>query len=1129
MDIGGWLRNLGLGQYESAFIENAIDTDVLPELTEGDLEKLGIPLGDRKRLIKAIKAMAGGSPSALITSEVGENAPSDYSPMVAAERRHLTVMICDLVGSTALSARLDPEDMSAVIDAFQAACARITLASDGFLADFRGDGILAYFGYPRAHEDDAERTVRAALDIVAAVARLKTLAEAPLSVRIGIATGLVVVGDVGGEGALRDHTVVGDTPSLAARLQALAEPGTVVVAASTRRLLGDLFRLRDLGLHKVKGIAEPIAAWAVDGVSASESRFGAVHTAGLTDLIGREDEIDFLLKRQRLAWKGEGQIVLVSGEPGIGKSRLAAALAERIAGEPHTRLRYQCSPYHTNSALRPFIAQLERAAGFKADETSEQRIDKLEAVLAMGALRIQAVAPLFAALLSIPFGERYPPLALSPTQQRRRTLAALLDQLEGLARQQPILLSFEDAHWADAASLELIDLIVERVRQLPVLVLFTLRPEFEPPWVGLPNVGTLTLGRLDRNSVESIVTQVTGGRALPAEVMNQIVAKTDGNPLFVEELTKAVLEGDILVKDVDGYRLDGPLPPLAIPATLQDSLMARLDRLAPVKEIGQIGAAIGREFSYSLMRELVARDETALKHALAKLEQAELVFRRGEPPEAIYSFKHALVRDAAYESLLKSRRAQLHGQIARTMEEEFPDIVLRQPEIVAHHFTEAGLVEPAIDYWLKAGKFALSRSANAAVGHLKQGLKQIPNIDDPMLRTKWELLLQTSLGNSLRAIKGWSTDSVKHAYTRALQLCKESGLDEHTFPAVFGLWTWNFVRPSLGEAQALAEHLLNTAENVEDSVYKVLAHQALGFTLFSRGKFAAAHAELERSISMCEDSKAAAYLDLSAQDPRVHVRLYDGLALWFLGYPDQALRICAEARRYADASRHPFSEAMARTISLRVHQFRGEAAVVAGQANAAIALCQEHEFVHYLAMTLILRGWAIAKQGEFDKGIAEIHKSLEKQRAIGSLFHESYTLGLLADACIKNERYGQALEFLDQAQSRLDEESSERFYTAEIYRLLGETHLRLHKDLDQAERYFCKGLEVAREQKAKSLELKLCLSIHDVSELRQNADKYRSHLGEIYGFFSEGFDTTDLGSGLIKSTIQERRRGRQRP
>ena len=633
------------------------------------------------------------------------------------------------------------------------------------------------------------------LDIIAAVARLETRAAEALAVRIGIATGLVVVGDLGREGALRERTLVGDTPNIAARLQALAEPGTIVVAGSTRRLLGDLFRLRDLGRHEVKGIAEPVAAWAVEGVAASESWFESVRTVHLTDLVGREGEIDFLLKRQRLAWKGEGQIVLISGEPGIGKSRLSAALAERIADEPYTRLRYQCSPYHANSALRPFIAQLERAAGFKTDDTSEQRLDKLEAVLAMGASRVQTVAPLFAALLSIPFGERYPPLALNPAQHRRRTLAALLDQFEGLARQQPILLLFEDAQWADATSLELLDLTVERVRQLPVLALFTFRPEFEPPWVGLPNVGALTLGRLDRNDVESMVMRVTGGRVLPAEVMKQIVAKTDGNPLFVEELTKAVLEAGILVADDKGYRLDGPLPPLAIPDTLQDSLMARLDRLAPVKEVSQIGAAIGREFSYPLVRTLVGRDETALKDALTQLERAELVFRRGEPPEAVYTFKHALVRDAAYESLLKSRRQQLHAQIARILEERFADIVASQPEIVAHHFTAAGLAQPAIDYWLKAGQQAARRSANAeAINHLTRGLELLPNIDDPMLRNKSELLLQTSLGNSLRATKGWSFDSVKRAYTRALQLCKESGLDEHILPAI--VWLVDLAFPS---------------------------------------------------------------------------------------------------------------------------------------------------------------------------------------------------------------------------------------------------------------------------------------------------------------------------------------------
>ena len=1112
MGVGEWLRNLGLGQYEPAFVESAVDFDVLPELTEDDLAKLGVRLGDRKRLIRAIKATmerAGDSPAVEITTEAQER-QDGHLAIGGAERRHLTVMICDLVDSTALERRLDPEDMAVVIDAYHATCARITLAFDGFIADFRGDGILAYFGYPRAHEDDAERTVRAALDIAAAVGRLKTPTEEPLSVRIGVATGLVVVGDRLGESALRDHTVIGDTPSLAARLQTLAEPGTVIIGASTRRLLGDLFHLRDLGQHKLKGITEPVAAWAVDSVSTAQSRFEATHTAGVTDLVGREDDLDFLLKRQRLAWKGEGQIVLISGEPGIGKSRLVAALEEQIADQPHTFLQYQCSPHHTNSALYPFIAQLERAVGFKSDDAAEERLNKLESHLAMRPPLVQDVAPLFAALLSIPIGERYSNAPLNPAQLRRRTFAALLDQFQRLAGEKPILLSFEDAHWADGTSLELLDLTVERVRQLPVLALITLRPDFEPPWIGLSNVGTLTLNRLDRSNVESIIAHLTGGRSLPAEVMNQIVTKTDGNPLFVEELTKTVLEGDILVENADSYRLNGPLPPLAIPTTLQDSLMARLDRLAPVKEICQIGAAIGREFSFSLMREVVGRDERSVKNDLAKLEDAELLFRRGEPPDAVYSFKHVLVRDAAYESLLKSCRQQLHGQIARTMESKFPDIVVSQPEILAHHFTEANLVESAIGYWLKAGNLALGRSANAAVSHLKEGLKLIPSINDQMVSNKLELRLQTSLGNSLRATKGWSTDSVKQAYTRALELCRQSGLDEDTFPAVFGLWTWNFLRATLHEAQALAGHLLRAAESVDNPAYKVLAHEASGFTLFAQGKFVAAHTELERGIILCEDSKAGTYLDLSAQDPRVHLRSYDAMTLWLLGYPDRALQLCAEARSYADMTRYPFSDAMARTISLRVHQLRGEAAIVANEADAAIALCEEHEFIHYLAMALILRGWARAQQGEFEKGVNEIQEGLKKERATGALLFESYSLGLLADAFIKNQRYEQAFECLDQAQSRLDEENAESFYAAEIYRLLGETHLRSNKDPDQAEHYFSKGLKVAREQKAKSLELKLCLSFCDLHDLTKQTDKCRSQLDEIYGFFSDGFGTADL-------------------
>ena len=747
--------------------------------------------------------------------------------------------------------------------------------------------------------------------------------------------------------------------------------------------------MRDLGRHEVRGIAEPVAAWAVESVSASESRFEAVRVSRLADFIGRDEEIDFLLQRQRLAWKGEGQIVLISGEPGIGKSRIAATIAERIAGEPHLRLRYQCSPYHTNSALRPFIAQLERAAGFKADDTAEERLSKIEALLALSASRVRNVAPLFASLLSIPSGDRYPALGLSPAQQRRRTFAALLDQFERLAHQQPILLVFEDMHWADATSLELLDLTVARMRQLPVLALVTSRPEFKPPWACRSNATTLTLGRLHRDDIETMVRRITGGHPLPPEVMKQIIAKTDGNPLFVEELTKAVLEANILIKDSSGYRLAGALPELAIPTTLQNSLMARLDRLAPVREISQIGAVVGREFSYALIRAVAGRDEPALKEALGQLEAAELLFRRGDPPEATYIFKHALVRDAAYESLLKSRRQHLHSQIAKVLAEKFPDIVASQPEIMAHHFTEAGLVELAIDYWLKAGQQATRRSANAeALNHVARGLQLLPQIENPGQRNRWELLLQISLGNSLRATRGWSVDDVKRAYTRALQLCRNSGFDEHTLSAAFGLWTWNFVHGALGEARLLAEHLVSTAGNVEDPACKVLAYEALGFTLFACGNFAASHVALERSLSLCEDGKAAVYLGLSAQDPRVHVRLYDGMALCLLGYPERALRICADARRYAESSQHPFSEAMARTISLRVYQFRGEASILAEQANTAIALCEEHDFVHYLALALILRGWAVAQQGEFEKGFVEIQQGLDKARAAGALLFE---------------------------------------------------------------------------------------------------------------------------------------------
>jgi class 3 adenylate cyclase/tetratricopeptide (TPR) repeat protein len=1110
MDVGGWLRDLGLGRYERAFIENAIDSDVLPELTEGDLEKLGIPLGDRKRLIKAIKATLADSPNAFITSGVREDAQRAEPRAAAAERRHLTVMICDLVGSTALSSRLDPEDMSAVMDAYHAACAGIVNAYDGFLGDFRGDGILAYFGYPRAHEDDAERTVRAGLDIVAAVARLETHAAEPLAVRIGIATGLVVVGDLSGEGALWEHAVIGDTPNLAARLQALAEPGTVVVAASTRRLLGDLFRLRDLGWHKVKGIAEPIAAWAVEEESASESRFDAVRMVNLTDLIGREDEIDFLLERQRLAWKGEGQIVLISGEPGIGKSRLAAALAERIAGEPHARLRYQCSPYHANSALHPFIAQLERAAEFKADDTSEQRLDKLEAVLAMDASRVEAVAPLFAALLSIPLGERYPPLALSPTQQRRRTLAALLDQFEGLARRQPILLSFEDAHWADATSLELLDLTVERVRQLPVLALFTFRPEFEPPWVGLPNVGTLALARLDHNDVESMVARMTGGRVLPAEVMKQIVAKTDGNPLFVEELTKAVLEAGILVEDADGYRLDGPLPPLAIPETLQDSLMARLDRRAPVREIAQIGAAVGREFSYSLVRLLVGRDESALKHALAQLEQAELVFRRGEPPEAVYSFKHALVRDAAYESLLKSRRHQLHGQIARALDEKFPDVVASEPEIVARHFTEAGLVTPAIDYWLKAGNLALSRSANAeAVKHLRQGIElaqcQAPSAE----RLRKELDFYLALGPAMAATEGHATPETLRVFSHARDLLGDGGTLTEQMTVLWGVHLAYAMRGEHLAAHEMAQQCLALAAKHEHPGILALSHRFMGQTLFFMGAFVDARFHLERTLALCAANQETinSYRRFGADD---QVTALSALSrtLWILGFPEQAADAAKRALARARSLGLAFTTAFALDGEALLGILGADPQRAAALADEGMAHSIEHSLADYEQRARFIQGALLAQSGDPQRGIELMHGAISAIERTKNLNRRTLYLGHYAAAHASLGQHDVGFDLLDEA-VQTAEKTDERFFEAELYRLRSKMLFTLGRR-DEAEAGLRRALTIAQQQQARWWELRAATTLakqwHDEGK---HTEAY-SLLQSVYEWFDEGFDTADL-------------------
>jgi class 3 adenylate cyclase len=720
--IGDWLKKLGMSEYAERFEENRIDPSVLPDLTDQDLERLGVLLGDRRKMLRAIRELAGDAPVAPHPPAVTEARPQD-----AAERRHLTVMFCDLVGSTTLSARLDPEDLREIIGAYQRCCAVLVELNGGFVAKYMGDGVLAYFGYPQAHEDDAERAVRAGLALVEAVPKLTTAAGSPLQVRVGIATGLVVVGDLIGAGAAQEQAVVGETPNLAARLQAIAEPDTVVIAESTRKLLGNLFELQDLGARDLKGIAGPAArAWAALRTNSVESRFDALHTTGLTPLVGRDEEVELLLRRWSRAKTGEGQVVLLSGEAGIGKSRLTAAVLERLATEPHTRLRYFCSPQHTDSALYSIIGQMERAAGLAHDDKPQAKLDKLDSVLAQTSTSVQDAA-LFAEMLSLPNGGRYPALDLTPEQRRQRTLEALMSQLAGLARQNPVLMIFEDAHWVDPTSLEVLGRAVDRIATLHVLLVVTFRPEFNAPWVGQSHVTSLTLNRLGEREAAAIIARLVENKELPAAVMAEIVERSDGIPLFVEEMTKAVLEAE---SEGAARRTaaTGPSLAQAVPASLHASLMARLDRLGPAKEVAQIGAAIGREFSHALLASVALQTGAELELALDRLIQAGLLFRQSTPPQATFLFKHALVQDVAYSTLLRGARRTLHARIADALLAA-SDIA---PEIVAMHLQRAERSAESISYWRKAGEQSARRANDReAVSHFRRALSLLEAQPEP--------------------------------------------------------------------------------------------------------------------------------------------------------------------------------------------------------------------------------------------------------------------------------------------------------------------------------------------------------------------------------------------------------------
>jgi predicted ATPase/class 3 adenylate cyclase len=1040
--------------------------------------------------------------------------PSTEQRSPDAERRQLTVLFCDLVDSTVLSRRLDPEYYREVVRAYQATCADIIQRFDGHIAQYLGDGLLVYFGYPQAHEDDAQRAIRTGLGILEAMGtlnvRLVQDKGVRLAVRVGIHTGLVVVGEMG-SGDRHEHLALGDTPNLAARLQGLAAPGTVVISEATSRLVQGYFMCQDLGSHALKGVDTPVQVYQVLGESAAQSRLDVAGATGLTPLVGREHEVGLLLERWAQSTNGHGQVVLLSGEAGIGKSRLVHVLTERVVDAHTPRLTLRCSPYHTNSALYPVIEHLQRVLHWHRDAPPETRLAALEQALQVAHLPLAEVVPLVAALLSLPVLERYSPLTLSPQRQKQKTQEALVAWLLAEAAQQPVLAIWEDLHWADPSTLELLGLLLDQAPTARLLLVLTARPEFRPPWAPRSYVTPLSLTRLTRHQIEEMVRRVTGGKPLPAAVVQQIVAKTDGIPLFVEELVKTILESGLVREEEGHYVLTGPLPPLAIPATLQDALMARLDRLAGVKDVAQLGAVLGREFPYELLRTVAPIDETTLQHGLAQLVEAELLYQRGIPPQATYVLKHALVQDAAYQSLLRSTRQQYHQRIAQVLAAQFPETAETQPELLAHHATEAGLAAQAVGYWQQAGERSNGRSAYVeAVVHCTKGLEVLQTLPDTPARTRRELEIQLTLGQALAVTKGAGAPEVGHAIARARELCLQVGDASQFLRALGGLGRFYRERGELQIGRELLEQHLALAQRQHDAVRLMEAHGSMGVHLYFLGEFVPARAHLEQALALAGSQQDRAQTFIAGEDTRVSWLGFVAFILWVLGYPDQALTRSHEMLTYAQGLSHAYSLSRALSHAGTLHRLRREWSTAQERAEAALAIRTEQELGRSMGVLTLDRGAALVAQGQGEAGMAQMHEGLAAIRATGQGLGLSVHLTRLAEACGKSGQAEAGLRLLAEALVHVDH-TGERYYEAEVYRRKGELLLQQAiPDAPQAEVCFQQALAVARRQEAKSLELRAATSLSRLWQQQGKRQEARDLLAPIYGWFTEGFDTADL-------------------
>ena len=1028
-----------------------------------------------------------------------------------AERRQLTVLFCDLVGSSALSEEIDPEDLRDIMRQYRNTCDQVVHKYQGYVAQYLGDGILVYFGFPTAHEDDASRAVQTGLELIRAIAKLSHQLQqdynVPMSIRLGIHTGLVVVGEIG-DGDKRSMAL-GETPNIAARLQGLALPDTIVISSATYRLCQNYFECTSLGEHELKGFSRPFNLYQV--ISEHERR--NYFTAGnkQTPLIGREQESALLLDRLDQAKQGVGQVVLLSGEAGIGKSRLAQFVRESLAKEPHVLVEIFGSPYFQNSYLH-CASQLLRRNLALTGKTDDEKIHELETLFNSYNLCPQEKVPLFADLLSIPLPKnRYQELQLTPVQKKQKTLEAFLTLAMVISSKKPLVIIAEDLHWIDPTTLDLIGMFIDQVPTASIFLLLTYRMEYTPMWTPRSHMTQISVNRLTRSQTGQMIKWLANSKELPQELVREITNKTDGTPLFVEELTKMVLESDLILESEDRYQLASPISTLAIPSSLQDSLMARLDKLGPNKELAQLSATLGREFSYSLLKAVAKPSESRFENRLAHLVYSELLYQRGIPPEASYTFRHALVHELAYQSLLKKTRQQYHHHISKTLIEQFPEIIKESPEIMAHHCTEAGDCQEAVKYWLEAGKNAIKRSANTdAIVHLSKALVALKQLPESAATVEYELSIQAALGLAYMLSKGYGAPDVEKAYARAYSLCRMIGETAATFPVLCGLWEYYVVRAQFKNAKELSTQLLQIARHNPDPILTYEAQRAMGGTLFWRGQLESAYDYLKIQQQSATNDNAVNRISIQVFSQDTEVASLSNLAcvLWLLGYPDQALVISGKAVKLAQQLSHPFSLAYANTFGAFVHQLRGDDFAMKKQAEAIIALSDTYEFTYWRTIGKMLRAVALMNLHQDSQYIIAFEEALQEYKNTGSSLALSYFRVLLAQSYCFAGRYSQALDLIDA--SLLDIEAhNEYFFKPELYRVKAEIILASDHAENLAEENLDIALNLAREQKSKSLELKAST---DLGRLWQNQGKYAQAvalLENILNQFTEGFKCKD--------------------